>query len=199
MFAQNENKASISERAIKTIKSKIIRYLTHKNTFEYIDQLQNFADSYNKTTHRTIDMAPANVTRDNEEEVRISSYFQSSPKRKKSYKFKVGDQVRITHLRNIFSREYDQKWTGEVFTISQRFRRGPIPIYRLYDYNGEPITGSFYQPELQKIDMNEENLFKIEKILKEKGRGQNKEYFVKWLYWPKKFNSWIKADTVERI
>ena len=30
LFAQNENKAAISERAIKTIKSKINRYLTFK-------------------------------------------------------------------------------------------------------------------------------------------------------------------------
>ena len=57
-------------------------------------------------------------------------------------------------------------------------------MYRLIDYNYDPITGSFYQSELQKVD-NE--LFKIEEILKEKGRGVNKQYLVKWLYWPKKF------------
>ena len=199
LFTQNENKASISERVLKTAKSKIIRYLTHRNTFKYIDQLQNFADGYNKTIHNTIDMAPSDVTKNNEEEVRISTYLQTKPQKKHSFKFRVGDKVRITHLRNIFSREYDQKWTGEVFTVSQRFRRGQIPIYRIKDYFGEPITGSFYQSELQKVDLKDDNLFKIERILKERGKGQNKEYFVKWLYWPKKFNSWIKANTIEQI
>ena len=201
MFAQNHTKASISERTLKTAKAKIYRYLTYKNTFKYIDQLQNFADGYNKTIHSTTDMAPSNVTKQNEEEVRVSSYFNRTPhtSKKYSYKFKTDDKVRITHLKNIFSREYDQKWTGEIFTVSQRFRRGQVPIYRLKDYFGEPITGIFYQSELQKVDLNDNNMFKIEEILKERGRGQNKEYFVKWLYWPKKFNSWIKANTVDRI
>jgi N-dimethylarginine dimethylaminohydrolase len=53
----------------------------------------------------------------------------------------------------IFSREYDEKRTGEVFNISSTFWRNNIPIYRMKDYNGEEITGTFYQSELQKIDI----------------------------------------------
>jgi hypothetical protein len=99
----------------------------------------------------------------------------------------------------VFSREYDQRWSGEVFTVAQRFRRGGVPIYRLKDYVGDDITGSFYQPELQKIDLKDNELFKIESILKTKGRGQHKQYFVKWLYWPKKFNTWINAGDIEAL
>lgn len=201
LFAENESKAAISERAIKTIKSKILRYLTYKNSFNYIDELQNFSDGYNKTTHRTIDMAPKDVTENNEEDVRISTYFNRPKSQAKlsKYRFKPGDRVRITHLRNKFSREYDQRWTGEVFTIAQRFHRGQKPIYRLKDYNGEDISGSFYQPELQKVNLKDDELFKIEKVIRERGRGNNKQYFVKWLYWPKKFNSWVKARDIEQI
>jgi hypothetical protein len=35
-------------------------------------------------------------------------------------------------------------------------------IYRIKDYNGEEITGTFYQSELQKIDIKDEELWKIE-------------------------------------
>jgi hypothetical protein len=47
--------------------------------------------------------------------------------RKITFKFKIGDKVRITQLRNIFSREYDEKLT-EVFNISSRLRRSNSPI-----------------------------------------------------------------------
>ena len=123
LFAQNEKKAAISERAIKTIKSKIFRYLTHKNSFQYLENLQAFADSYNKTIHRTIDMAPNQVNNENEEDVRLSTYYSQAYNYKPSqFKYKPGDRVRITYLRNPFSREYDQRWTGEVFSVSTRFR-----------------------------------------------------------------------------
>lgn len=77
--------------------------------------------------------------------------------------------------------------------MRRRFLRNGIPVYSLCDYNDEDITGTFYQPELQKVDVREEDTFKIEKILKTRGRGPNKQYYVKWLYWPTKFNSWINA------
>ena len=38
--------------------------------------------------------------------------------KKMTFKFKIGDKVRITQSRNIFSREYDEKWSGEVFNVS---------------------------------------------------------------------------------
>jgi hypothetical protein len=41
--------------------------------------------------------------------------------------------------------------------------------------------------------------YKIKKILKSKGKGNNKQYFVKWLHWLKKFNSWISARDVNNL
>ena len=114
-----------------------------------------------------------------------------------TFKFKIGDKVRITQLRNIFSREYDEKRTGEVFNISSTFWRNNIPIYRMKDYNGEEITGTFYQSELQKIDIKDNELWKIEKILKTKGKGHNKQLYMKWLNWPHKFDSWISSEDIE--
>ena len=200
MFSQNEKKAAISERAIKTVKSKIFRYLTHRNTFKYIDQLQSFVDGYNSDIHRTISMPPSEVNTENEEDVRLATYYSRNRNYKQTpCKYKDGDRVRITHLRNPYSREYDQRWSGEVFTVAKRYRREDVPIYRLKDYDGDAITGSFYQQELQKVDLSDDNLFKIETILKSRGTGQNKQYFVKWLYWPKKFNSWVKASDIDQI
>ena len=75
--------------------------------------------------------------------------------KKMTFKFKIGDKVRITQLTNIFSREYDEKWTGEVFNVSQRFWRSGVPIYKIKDYHDEEIKGTFYQSELPKINIQE--------------------------------------------
>ena len=41
--------------------------------------------------------------------------------------------------------------------------------------------------------------YEVEKILKSRGKGKNREVFVKWLGYPAKFNSWIPASEVKDI
>jgi hypothetical protein len=48
-----------------------------------------------------------------------------------------------------------------------------------------------YTSELQTVTFDADQPFKIEKVLKTRGRGTNKEHYVKWLSWPNKYNSWI--------
>ena len=206
LLAGNETKAAVSERAIKTIKSRMYRYFTHTQTYEYVDILQEFADSYNHTLHSTIGMSPIDVTIDKEVSVWWKMYWPKKNKIvvktktvRKPYRFKVGDKVRLTHLRNIFSREYDEKWTGEIFNISERNLRGGLPIYKIKDFEGDKIIGSFYQSELQKVDVKDDDMWKIESTLKTRGKGINKQYLVKWLHWPKKFNSWVKASDMKDL
>ena len=58
------------------------------------------------------------------------------------------------------------------------------------DLNGEPITGSFYEKELQKTTQEK---FRKEKLIKRKGD----KLYVKWKGYDNSFNSWInKKDLV---
>ena len=60
------------------------------------------------------------------------------------------------------------------------------------DLNGEEITGSFYEKELQKNNRKE---FRIEKVLKRKGD----KLHLKWKGYDNSFNSWInKNDLIEK-
>ena len=52
--------------------------------------------------------------------------------------------------------------------------RGGLPLYRLKDFYDEEIKGPFYQSELQKVDIRDDDMWKIETILKTKGKGNNK-------------------------
>ena len=195
---QNEVKATYAERVIKTIRSKIYRYFTANQTRMYIDILPDLAKSYNNTYHRRIEMSPAEVTKQNETSLWWKLYWPYLSQRTfKKFGFHVGDYVRITHLRTPFSKEYDEKWSGEIFKVSACFRPKGLPIYTLIDFHDEGVTGTFYQEELQKVESND--LWRVEKIIKEKGRGLNKMVYVKWLYWPGKFNQWIKASDLQDL
>ena len=57
--------------------------------------------------------------------------------------------------------------------------RGGLPIYRLEDFHDEEIKGTFYQSEWKKVDVRDDDIWKIETILKTKGTGNNKHYFIK--------------------
>jgi hypothetical protein len=47
------------------------------------------------------------------------------------------------------------------------------------------------------VDVRDDDEFKVETILRTKGRGRNKQYLMKWLHWPSKFNSWVNADDLK--
>ena len=203
---QNETKASTSERATLTIKMKISRYFTYKDDYSYLPILQDIARSYNKTYHRTIGMVPADVKNNNEEEVRLSTYFaqnknklkQEKLPKKRPFKYKPGQYVRVSYLKGAFTRAYDQTYSGEIFQVSKRYYRGNLPVYRLTDLQGDEIKGGWYTSELIPLDIDPANVtYKIEKVLKTRGKGRNKQYFVKWKFYPKKFDSWIKASDLQ--
>ena len=63
---QNETKASIAERFNRTLKTKMWKYFTAKNTLKYVqDILQKLVKSYNHSRHRSIGMRPVDVNEDN--------------------------------------------------------------------------------------------------------------------------------------
>ena len=57
-------------------------------------------------------------------------------------KFSIGDHVRITKKKKTFDKGYTQRWTNEVFKISKIHLTIPV-TYKIPDYNGEEIQGSF--------------------------------------------------------
>ena len=94
-------------------------------------------------------------------------------------------------------REYSQKWTGELFKIDTRFRREGVPVYTILDWDGERVDGTFYEPELQPVTIDPTTEYRVEKILKRRVRNKRKEVLVRWLHWPKKYDSWIQEADVK--
>ena len=107
--------------------------------------------------------------------------------------YRVGDCVRISKVKRQFKKGYMANWTEELFTIVDKHRSEP-PVYRLADWNGERLAGTFYEPELQKIVVSKDKTYRIEDILR--WRNKRRVAFVKWCGWPTLFNSWIDAKTL---
>ena len=198
---QNETKANFAERMIKTLKKAIYRYITHTDKERYIDKLQDFVNSYNHSYHRTIGMPPASVNNGNERSVWWYTYWPKADENFeiRPYKFELGDRVRVSYLGRTFEREYDFKWSGEIFQVRARYRRDGINVYRLKDYLEEDIKGSFYEAELKKIKVPEDKAWKISKVLKTHKRKGKKEHLVRWLHWPKKFDSWVSDKELKSL
>lgn len=61
VISRSTSKASLAERAIQTVKSRLFRYMEYKNTHNWIDVLSKITLGYNKTYHRIIGIEPINV------------------------------------------------------------------------------------------------------------------------------------------
>jgi hypothetical protein len=187
-------KAAVVERFNRTLKEKMWRYLTHKNTEQWVDVLSKLVHGYNQSHHRVIGRAPASVNAENAMEV-WQHLFGTKEKKEKRL-LHVGDQVRISKVKRIFEKGYMPKWTEEIFVIDAIDRKHEPVMYTLRDSTENIIEGRFYKEELQKV-IKKDNIYRIERILRERGAGRNKQYLVKWLGYPE--TTWILAsDIAER-
>ena len=181
---ENEEKSSIVERWIRTMKEKMWKYFTDNNTYNYINVLPDLVKDYNNTVHSSTKLTPIDASKKKNE---LTVWRNLYPDRYKKYnitpKFSVGDEVRITKKKKVFEKGYTTRWTEEIFTIKEIRDTNPI-TYILKDLNDKEIKGTFYEPELQKT---EQQIYRIEKVIeKEKGRS-----FVKWKGYSDEFNSWV--------
>ena len=164
------------------MENKIFKRMPAISKNVYFDVLGDIDDKYNNTVYRTIKMKPIDVT--NDSYVEYNKDFN-----KRDPKFKFGDHVRIPKYKNIFAKGYTPNLSEEVFVISNIENIVPW-TYIISDLNGEKITGSFYEKELQ---MTNRKKFRIEKVIKRKGD----KLYIKWKRYDNCFNSWVdKKDLV---
>ena len=160
-----EGKSVAAEGFIWTLKSKIFKHMTSVPKNIYFDVLDDIFNKYNNTVHKTIIMKPTDVTSD-------SSAEYNEDSNKKYPKLKVGHHVRISKYENIFAKGYTPNWSEEDFFVSKI--KNTVPwTYLIIDLNCEPITGSFYEKELQEPSQEKS---RIEKVIKRKGD----KMYIKW-------------------
>ena len=154
--------------------------------------MNKLVKEYNNSYHRTIKMKPIDASkRSNENIVRKNYNFKITDKKQK---FSIDDKVRVSLLKNTFEKGYTSNWSEEIFIIYD-IKSPNVHSYHLKDLNGNKIDGTFYQEELLKTDIKDNDLYIIEKIIKKFGN----KYLVKWKGYDNSFNSYVNENDIVKF
>ena len=196
-----DTKASVVERFNRTFKQRLYRYMTTYNTPGYLSSLPSLVRGYNASFHRSIGMAPDDVNDRNAKEVWERLYDSkkkkktTNKKKKKRPLLKVGDKVRLNKKHRPFKKGYLPGWTEEVFVVTEVRRDGNVVVYKISEWDDSPIKGTFYEEDLQKVTTVDDDLFRIDSVVKRR----KDTVLVRWKGWPAKYDSWINKKDLVRL
>jgi hypothetical protein len=151
MFSSENSdiKCALAERAIRTLKSRLWRLYEARNSWVYLDKLNDIVDSINDSTNRSHGLRPSRVSDKNSLAVFGKLYGDIvTPQLQRDPKFQVGDAVRVAYEKPTFSKGYTPNFSKELFQVFSVVNLKPQPMYRLIDAEGALIKGKFYEPEL---------------------------------------------------
>ena len=133
----NGGKVIAAERFIRILRNRIYKYLTLISTDVYIDKLDGIVNKYNNTYHKTFKMKLVDL--------KSNTCINSSKKiNDKDPKFKIGNIVRISKYKSVFTKGYVPNWSEEAFVITKVKNTVPSK-YFISDLNGEEIARTFYK------------------------------------------------------
>jgi hypothetical protein len=201
---QNKDiKCALVERVNRTLKEKIFRIFTHFGTRKWIDYLPQVVMSYNKSKHRSTRMAPIDVDISDEKQVFRNLYGAENFKElffknKSPKKFKVGDFVRMKYDLTPMDKSYYPLWTETIYKIIKVLNTVNKAQYVL-ELDGEELKRRFYPEELQKVSVDENTLYRIERILGYRTVNGQRQAKIRWLGYTPNYDTWIPVDQIERL
>lgn len=202
-YSQTDRKCAVVERFQRSLQDILYKIMSEKNSYKWVSFLDQALKIYHNREHASLGgLTPMQAEKEeNHDEIRKINYkrYREADMHAKKPKFAVDDVVRIAVKRGKFMRSYFSNFTEEFFYINEVLTKHPQPRYKLRDYNGTILTDIFYENELSAFKPSKDFNFKIEKVLRTKGKGKNKKVLIKWLGWPEIFNSWIPEADVKKI
>lgn len=162
------SKCAMAERAIRTLKSKMVRYVAikelNKSSMDICKMIYEITYEYNHdvssaTGYAPVDIAPANVV---SAYGHIHKYHYREPLRIYSKSLLTGSYVRIKQPRPIFDKAVlHVAWSKEIFRVKQVIHKFPHRMYAIENLDGKEIKKHFYDEELQEINLPENMPIKI--------------------------------------
>ena len=189
-----EHKASLVERFNRTLKTLMWKKFTAKSTHNWVDLLDRLVTKYNHTIHSSLfGLTPekAHELKGKKEDRLWEKQYSDAVEKSadnREHKFNIGDWVRTSRVKGIFEKGYTANWTAEMFRIIEIVLSDPTR-YKLQDYYGKSIEGSFYDQELQKVKY--QDLWLVDKVLGERKVKGKKQIHVSYVGMPAKYNEWI--------
>ncbi|KAL3086345.1 hypothetical protein niasHS_008444 [Heterodera schachtii] len=161
MLTSPQFHAGMAERANRSIKERLYRYFTERNTYKWIDVVQDIVRAINHSPNSSIGMRPADVNFKNAEALRQKLHDAAENVVRRQPKYRVGDRVRIEKYKHVFQKGYLPRFTNELFTVAEvHTERSPV-VYRLRDDHNEIISGTVEQQFVQ-IEWQTGNTVRIE-------------------------------------
>ena len=193
-------KCALVERWNRTLKTKIWKYFTSRNTYKWLDVLPQIVEAYNHSKHRVIKMKPADVNKENAILVWERLYGDDQRNQRTIHSIDEGDTVRISKAKGQFEKGYLPNWSREEFVVDKINDKFLPSMVTLKDYKGEEIKGNFYEDEIQKILRDQDDdVYEVEKIIRQKRKDGEIWYLVKWLGYDNEFNSWVRKRDVTAV
>ncbi|KAL3104698.1 hypothetical protein niasHT_024930 [Heterodera trifolii] len=189
MLTSPQFHAGMAERANRSIKERLYRYFTERNTYTWIEVVQDIVRAINHSPNSSIGMRPADVNFKNAEALRQKLHNAAENVVRRQPRYRVGDRVRIEKYKHVFQKGYLPRFTNELFKVAEvHTERSPV-VYRLRDDHNEIISGWFYANDLCKtLEDKQQKMYEIEKILKKKKQKGVDYAFVKWEGYSARFN-----------
>jgi hypothetical protein len=192
-------KASLAERHIRTLKQRIYRYMSEKQTLNWVDVLDQIVDAINHSKCRPLGgLRPVDVNFQNAEEIWRMTYGEEGelvkPVPGKQTRYQLGQHVRMSKNKGPFAKGYLPNYHDEILTVSKPKAGRPVDRYKVKDERGEPFAGYFYTEELAPVRKDENTTYRIEKRLRTKidKTDGTKRYLVKFFDDP--IPQWIEEN-----
>lgn len=156
--AGDHNKLGIVERFNKTLKQKINKWISSRNSLKFVDYLQSIVDKYNSTEHSSIKIAPKYVTEEDDERIRTIEDYENIDAQKDYDALKIGDKVRVRNKKNLFDKG-NPTWSEKIYTIIEKlgkslilndFRRVSMRDIQIVNKVSEDIEPTAIEEEKQK-------------------------------------------------
>lgn len=145
-------KASVAERVIRTLKTRLQRYFDHNKTLNWRKVIQQFVTNYNSTPHSAHGLAPQAVNDDNRDQVYKKMYPDNTLTT--VCKLHVNDKVRVLREKEHFEKGYTKSWSQQIYVITKVLQSHKICWYHLAELDGTKVAGIFYYYQLNKVGGN---------------------------------------------
>ena len=142
-------KASMAERVIRTLKSRLQKYFYKTKSKKWVHFLPDLIKNYNSTPHRTIGMAPDQVTVNNSDAIYKKQFktvdFKVAPR------LEIGDKVRILEDKTLFEKGYTRNWSEKIYQVTRVIQKSGIVWYKVADLEGNVEPGIKYYWQLNLV------------------------------------------------
>ena len=161
-YSQSDHKAGMVERYIRVLKERIVTRMEALRTEKWVKLLQDVVLQYNTLRkHSTTKLTPEVAEKyPNAAFIRILEKFTKIDNKtplKKSFKFKIGDRVRISQRsKNKFRKDYQRRFTANTYIIYQKRKVKNMYVYNLKTRSGEALKGVFREDLLRKANIDNE-------------------------------------------